>query len=66
MSPPQPLPPPAAMSPPQPLPPPITLVVMLIAVAESCEVVVCWFAPAVRIANWSKVKARMFSTTEKG
>ena len=65
MSPPQPLPPPA-MSPPQPLPPPITLVVMLVAVAESCEVVVCWFALAVRLANWSKAKVRMFSTIEKG
>ena len=66
MSPPQPLLPPAAMSPPQPLLPPIMLIVMLVAVAESCEVVVCWFAMAVRLANWSKAKARIFSTIEKG
>ena len=52
------------MSPPLPLP--ITLVVMLVAVAESCEVVVCWFELAVRLTNWSKAKARMFSTIEKG
>ena len=54
------------MSPHQPLPLPITLVVMLVAVAESCEVVVCWFALAVRLANWSKAKARTFYTIEKG
>ena len=54
------------MSPPQPLPLPITLVVMLVAVAKSCEVVVCWFEPAVRLTNWSKAKARIFSTIEKG
>ena len=64
MSPPQPLLPPAAMSPPQPLLPPITLVSVLVAVAEPSDVVVCWFA--LRLASWSRAKARMFSTIEKG
>ena len=65
MSPPQPLLPPAAMSPPQPLLPPAALVVVLGAVAEPCDVVVCWFALVLKLANWSRAKARMFSTMEK-
>ena len=67
MSPPQPLLPPAAMSPPQPLLPPTALVVVvLVAVAEADDVVVCWFALAVRLVNWSRAKARIFSTVKKG
>ena len=55
------------MSPPQPLlPPAAMLVVVLVAVVETGGVVVCWFALAVKLADWSRAKARMFSTVEKG
>ena len=67
MSPAQPLLPPRAMSPAQPLlPPKATFVPVLISVTGACEAVGFEVSPALKLANWRRARARMFSTMGMG